>query len=208
MRNFVTVLLTTALFLCATTAMATSFYYEASNVTGLATLTYDTDGVFAPEFTFAGDVGTVSTDLYYFVPGSYTVSVTLNGFWADYNNDGAVDYNLPDVSGTVGPLTIPLVPLAGTYGSLSWDVDLSSGFWLSYDFGDTGDYTNLNVSQYLAGIDYLVSGASNGVMDAIIGWDTFRVDLTSAAPVPEPSTIILLGAGIAGLAIYRRKKNS
>jgi hypothetical protein len=25
-------------------------------------------------------------------------------------------------------------------------------------------------------------------------------------PVPEPSTILLIGAGISGLAIYRRKK--
>ena len=38
-------------------------------------------------------------------------------------------------------------------------------------------------------------------------WD-YAVAGMDVAPVPEPSTFILLGAGIAGLAFYRRKKNA
>ena len=38
------------------------------------------------------------------------------------------------------------------------------------------------------------------------GTATWGVDDFSAAPVPEPSTFLLLGGGLAGLAFYRRKR--
>ena len=37
-------------------------------------------------------------------------------------------------------------------------------------------------------------------------WHGFNIGADSTAPVPEPSTILLLGSGLAGLAFYRRKR--
>lgn len=80
----------------------------------------------------------------------------------------------------------------------TYDLDIASLF-VSWDSGDIL-HCGLLISELLVDGD-----TWNG--DIILGDSTFRLDYDNGtAPVPEPSTILLLGAGLLGLAGYNRKR--
>ena len=211
MKKFLMIMVC-ATFLCvATTAMAASIYYQSTDVNGPATITYDNDdGTDPPKFSFVATSGTVDENLSSFTAGNYRVSLTLNGFWIDIidiNGDVSRHFNIPDTTLSDGPYYIPSLPShSGSYGQLTWDIDPYSGGSISYDFGTTGPYTNAEANAYLAQIDsFLSSGTADGTINANIGWNRLRIELNH---VPIPSTILLLGSGLLGLAGFGRKRFS
>ncbi len=190
-------------------AMATAIYYQASNVEGVGEIVYglgsDINNPVSASFTASS--GTVDENLASFMPGEYTISFTLNGFWVDFNGDAVADFDLPDTSFTTGPYQITaLPPFSGAAGGLTWSVDPYSGGSVSYDFGDVGPLTNFDVNTGLAELDYLSSGSMDGLLAADIYWDTLRIELNSTVAVPEPSTVLIMGMGLLGLVGFGRKR--
>lgn len=93
------IIITTVCAAClsfASSAMATSIFYEATDVTGVGSVTYGTslNPNDAPVFSFTATSGDVDYDFSAFSPGEYTLSVTLDGFWADFNEDTIVDFTI------------------------------------------------------------------------------------------------------------------
>ena len=126
---------------------------------------------------------------------TYTLSVQAAGR-IGYTGTG-VTYTLCFVAGDPGnPLN--WVPL-GTSGTFT----PTEGAFNTTQFAYTYTASNYDPIYSVLGINLVVSGASDNNQ---VLFDNVSLDGSTAAAVPEPATMFLLGSGLIGLAGFARRR--
>lgn len=137
----------------------------------------------------------------------------LNARSADiiaFLNAGGGLYAMAESNGGI----VPLTPLGGHFGFLPFVVSSASLFESEIGYSVTSFGSSLGLSA-----DDINGNFSHNIFEGTFGLNVVdrdgegniislagRGSVTSTGVVPEPSTFLLLGSGLAGLAMWRRKK--
>lgn len=167
---------------------------KAKLLIGMLLLAYVS--IFTPSAhaTLIGDTIEASGALLY--PSSATIGdgVEFSGVLGFLNMDfGASTLTITPAINTIGWYWY------GTYTFSGFD-DLITGLNILSNTGFTGDViSNFSFTDHSISLNFDTGSAENG-SELVFDIDT--------APVPEPSTFLLLGAGLIGAALMKRKRTA
>ncbi|RQW89022.1 MAG: PEP-CTERM sorting domain-containing protein [Geobacter sp.] len=149
-----------------------------------------------------GDFSTLDITGWTLTGGEY--SQAGEGFFREFDNSGwaVLSQNIVTTAGMQYDLSFDTYADYVTGNEFAWSID---GGALNYITSTTSWITNYGTFSVASDITnvafYMATDPGTGTWRV----DNISVTASDPAPVPEPTTFLLLGAGLVGMMVYRRK---
>lgn len=129
------------------------------------------------------------------LPVNYSISLTDS--WGDGWNGGSIDLSIN------GALELDDITLSSGKGPQSWNFEVTDNDFVEIDY-TAGNWSYENIYEVYDNLNNLLLSSGSGGTTPQDKSFTVQLD-NNIDPVPEPTTMLLFGAGLLGLTIFGRR---